>query len=935
MIFMWDFSCLVLLGSHEPFKGVSAERWGWEQGTVKTKKTYALNAYLLHRDRITDKGDTWNLPEAGAFITFCPGIMKEPLWVCCSIWNPRFLSPPIHSNELLVSNVIELSPDGPPTLDSMEDATESITVGLLHSSSDFKGYEVVIKKLLDPENNEWYDLETRIVWDTGEMRPAISKWKCPYAEASSTITRFSSFAVIWRLKSFRFPKPNSMTPEFICSVPDYPNVSIVIPWNSVPYSPDFCLTLKIQEPPSIDHKSEEMLVGPILHILCSHEVNLLAPAKIKLPLEFFKGKRELVHSGQWRVFHFQQEWVDITDQLEMSVSLTGGIATFKVKAFCRFLPLIADNPAVVNAGDVSDLDRRSMRQRAGFLACICLDDERFLLKLFCFPLNWKSKVHEYISSYNVIYQGDGNSKKPLFNEDQTFVSLSEGLKVLGEKISEDLSLTFFGDGEDQENVYVTIKDKRNMSVNFLEWLNAEERRHPESICNFPIIQTKFTTQDLSLSSQSFPQTTSPRQPETIASSNITGRSQSEGGTRVNPRGSHSKLKVSLLASEWNSLMGGLSTINRHLAIQLGSHKQVEVTFLVPPSSCSEEEKRTAKSHNVNIREVQSRPGYNSLDCLISPPKDLAIDIVVGHGQKLGKQAQFITESHGCKWIQVVHTSPEDLGMHKDYPLAIQKGEEKKTTEAELCKLADAVVAIGPNLGETFSAYLRSCGKQQDIIELTPGIFSEFSTIKHAEVDNKKFRVLTFGRGDQEDLKLKGYDIAAEAIAKLSDPSYCLIFVGAHDGKQEDVKKFLLPSGIPDTQLTVRKFVQSKEKLDDQFCEVDLCIMPSRAEGFGLTALEALSAGLPILVSGCSGFGEALCTVPSGEKVVVRSKDPEVWARAISGVRQKERSQRLEEVQHLRSAYEEKYSWGKQCENLVEKMWDISYGAAAEVSERKN
>ncbi|PFX16329.1 hypothetical protein AWC38_SpisGene19409 [Stylophora pistillata] len=458
-----------------------------------TKKT------VIKRDRITDKGDTWNLPEAGAFITFCPGIMKEPLWICCSLWSPRSLSPPIDSNELLVSNVIELSRDGPPTLESMEDATGSITVGLLHSASDFKGYEVVIKTLVDPESNEWYDLETRIVWDTAEMRPAISKWTCPYAEATSTITRFSSFAVIWRLKSFTFPKPNSMTPEFICSVPDYPNVSIVIPWNSLPESTDFCLTLKIQEPPSTDHKREEVLVGPILHVLCSHEVKLSEPAKINLPLEFFEGKRELVHSGQWRIFHFQQEWADITDQLEMSVSLSDGIVTFKVKAFCRFWPLIA----TVNAGDISNLDRRSMRQRAGFLACICRDDERFLLKLFCFPLNWKSKVNEYISCYNVIYQGDGNSKKPLFNEDQTFVSLSEGLKVHGEKNIEDLSLTFFGDGEDQENVYVTIRDKSNMSVDFLKWLNAEGKRDPEWICKVPMIR-RFSPQDPSSCAQYIP-----------------------------------------------------------------------------------------------------------------------------------------------------------------------------------------------------------------------------------------------------------------------------------------------------------------------------------------------------------------------------------------------------------------------------------------------
>ena len=412
-----------------------------------------------------------------------------------------------------------------------------------------------------------------------------------------------------------------------------------------------------------------------------------------------------------------------------------------------------------------------------------------------------------------------------------------------------------------------------------------------------------------------------------ASSNITDTSQSERGTRVNPRGPDSKLKVSLLASEWSSSMGGLSTINRHLAIQLGRHAQVEVTLIVPSSSCSKEEKSFAQSLHVTIKEVQRRIGYSEpLDWLITPPKDLEIDVVVGHGQKLGKQAQFITESHGCKWIQVVHTSPEDLGMHKNYSKAIPKGEEKKTIEVELCKQADAVVAIGPTLKETFSAYLRSCGKQEDIIELTPGIFSEFSTIKHAAVDNKNFRVLIFGRSDREDLEVKGYDIASKAIAELSDPTYRLIFVGAPDGKEEEIKEYLLQNGIPDGQLTVRKFVQSKEELEELFCEVDLCIMPSRVEGFGLTALEAMSAGLPILVSGCSGFGEALCTVLLGEEVVVsKSEDPKEWAKAIAGVRQKERLQRLREIQQIRCSYEEKYDWEKQCEILVKKMWDIRYG----------
>ena len=411
----------------------------------------------------------------------------------------------------------------------------------------------------------------------------------------------------------------------------------------------------------------------------------------------------------------------------------------------------------------------------------------------------------------------------------------------------------------------------------------------------------------------------------MSSSNVADRSHGEA-SEINPMKSATGLKVTLLGSEWSSSMGGLSTINRQLAIQLAQHSEVEVTLLVPQSACSEDEKRMASSHNVSIREAKTLVGYSDpLDWLSFPPRDLVIDFVLGHGAKLGKQAQVIRDSHNCKWIQVVHTAPEELAMHKNYPSAIAKGQEKNLTEVALCKLADAVLAVGPKLTDAFSTQLRSCKSQEDILQLTPGTFREFYDVKQAPKESNKFKVLTFGRGDPEDFSLKGYDISARAIVELKDRSYSLIFVGAPDGKQDEVAANLLESGIDKGQLTVRKFVQSKDRLKELFCEVDLCIMPSRTEGFGLTALEALSAGLPILVSGNSGFGEALCTLPSGKSFVVESEDPEEWAKAITGVRQKERSDRLQDIQQLRISYEEKFSWEKQCDILVEKMRDIVHG----------
>ncbi|XP_015777287.1 PREDICTED: probable sucrose-phosphate synthase 5 isoform X2 [Acropora digitifera] len=106
-------------------------------------------------------------------------------------------------------------------------------------------------------------------------------------------------------------------------------------------------------------------------------------------------------------------------------------------------------------------------------------------------------------------------------------------------------------------------------------------------------------------------------------------------------------------------------------------------------------------------------------------------------------------------------------------------------------------------------------------------------------------------------------------------------------------------------------------------------MPSRTEGFGLTGLEALSAGLPVIISKNSGFGEALVRVPFGSFFVVDSEDPIAWTGAIKGIWNKDRKSRFDEVQALRVSYSERYSWSKQCKSLIEEMFKLVGGTSTE------
>ena len=123
-----------------------------------------------------------------------------------------------------------------------------------------------------------------------------------------------------------------------------------------------------------------------------------------------------------------------------------------------------------------------------------------------------------------------------------------------------------------------------------------------------------------------------------------------------------KVKVTILASEWGSSNGGIGTLSKEVAVQLAKFPDVEVTtFLV---RCSEEDKKEALRNNVQIVKATRHPGYDELDWLSFPPEHLQVDAIIGYGVELGRQAQIIRKSKHCKWVQVVHTDPDEKEMFK-------------------------------------------------------------------------------------------------------------------------------------------------------------------------------------------------------------------------------------------------------------------------------
>ena len=382
------------------------------------------------------------------------------------------------------------------------------------------------------------------------------------------------------------------------------------------------------------------------------------------------------------------------------------------------------------------------------------------------------------------------------------------------------------------------------------------------------------------------------------------------------------IKILFLAEEWRSSCGSnLTTFNREFATHFAKDpNRTTVTFFYC-GKCSHTDCREADVRNVNLLEASKRPGFDSDVSLSFPPEDLEIHYVVGHSIKLGKQAQIIKRYHSCKWLQVVHSIPEELAKHQiDTVDAILKGDQKQETELDLCEMADVVVAVGPEVHDFYSANLRG----KTVYSFIPGILNELSSTD-GPVYNRTFQLLMFGCGDSDDFQVIGLDTAAKAINELNDKSYHLTFVV---GSEHEIQRAVIEfnkHGFNRQQLNIKMFVD-QGKLKKLLDRTNLVLIPSRVEGFGLTALKALSAGRPFLISQNTGFATVVKThIPFGSAFVVEDHQDPVneWAKAIKKVREKSRENVIKECQGLHKSYVNAFSWKKQVDDLLKTMQSLS------------
>ena len=370
-----------------------------------------------------------------------------------------------------------------------------------------------------------------------------------------------------------------------------------------------------------------------------------------------------------------------------------------------------------------------------------------------------------------------------------------------------------------------------------------------------------------------------------------------------------KLNVTLVTNH----DGWTITVTDQLLTELAKDPLLRLSGVAPKET--PELLAWAEKLNIELSFPDPLCAFDENEILSFLPHKLDIDVLIIHsyGIGLGKQAQVIKKNKNCKWVHMVHTISEELAKFGKEDIGAQD------VQIELCESADMIIAIGPKVADAYGSSLRSTGKY--VFDLTPGVAHDLIDVRPVVEFGEIFRIMVSATYYEKYFEAKGIDIAAQAINLLQDSSYHIFFLVT---PKEDTKVLQsnLKVHLNEKQFTVRSFKKNPKEWKKLLSQVQLAILPSRAEGFGTSMLPALSADVPVLIGRNTGLGMAVKKLPSGAEYIIDSDEPEVWAKKIKEVREKGVGKCSDDAKQLRKEYMEKYSTKEQCHRLVKKMLEF-------------
>ncbi|XP_078686121.1 uncharacterized protein LOC144918894 [Branchiostoma floridae x Branchiostoma belcheri] len=327
--------------------------------------------------------------------------------------------------------------------------------------------------------------------------------------------------------------------------------------------------------------------------------------------------------------------------------------------------------------------------------------------------------------------------------------------------------------------------------------------------------------------------------------------------------------VLLVHTEYGSSQDETSPLNQQV-VDILRERESDIPVLMTVLTAIEEDIQNAKRDGIELllptldpddpSRTDPSPNWLTFDHLSKyqnlPPR---VRSIVGQSDVTSRAAVRIKQERYSKSdatvILFTTDIPEDTEYYKGDEKAMGIG-KKEDSILEDAQEADVVFSLGNKIFDHFENQFRAipASKRPQHVKFVPRPSKIFEDAEAEYKDTETMVVLSIGRVKGVE-KLKGYDLAVESLSLVAEKMKVKFRVMGVDKDDIETRKAILAHcKSANLQITLLPYGSQKD-ICKEMMKANLVLMPSRAEPFGLVGLEAIAAGVPVLVSSKSGLAD--------------------------------------------------------------------------------
>ncbi|MEO0644744.1 MAG: glycosyltransferase family 4 protein [Bacteroidota bacterium] len=327
-----------------------------------------------------------------------------------------------------------------------------------------------------------------------------------------------------------------------------------------------------------------------------------------------------------------------------------------------------------------------------------------------------------------------------------------------------------------------------------------------------------------------------------------------------------KKSIIVFSSSWGSRHGGIDSFNYDLCIALANLLVSRnwdlsvVCILNEAGNSTGNEMRAADSLGIKRYAMpysnDSESDREVIVPFLSGSKIMPV-CTVGHDVHTGQRAIDIAKHYNIL-PAVFH--------HMNYRAYKYKNEKSIKQQENVLRNSAVVFAVGPTLEDSAKSILTGFKNEECVRRIEPGITIRKSI---AISPPPNFSAITLGRVNLENDLVKQIKLAVASFGKAvleeqysireKEPSLTVIGLNSNTLEADQTSLLELAKNYAERSVSICPwpYTNDRKALFDELTNKTVCMVLSSYEGFSLVGLEAISVGVPLIISQNTGLYRAI------------------------------------------------------------------------------